>query len=350
MREIKNKETEETSHFEAYLELYVHAKGYIPIQEDPFEKNYNGIAVHVRDGVFLPYTKHADDIHDNIRMGCAISRKKERSGTLGLFFEHVQYGMCGIASAHVLLCDKELEQCTMQMGKYVPQDQKEVYQLRFPDMIGQLVEVIYKKGNTSLPGIEIGVIAIEKRKPENGRFPDPKRGKQLDINYSSGKADKPRANNLKCVKFGSATNYTFGIIERLTLPNVARTLAWTLKSGLIELTLYNQLRIDPTETTEPFADFGDSGAPVFVIDGDGQPVCVGIVAGGISDSRTVMVTPITVILEELGISKFKTFKPNLEKLQQDMHAIKHQLSELHAIKHQLSELAQHLLSPSSANP
>ena len=93
--------------------------------------------------------------------------------------------MCGIASAHVLLCDKELEQCTMQMGKYVLQDQKEVYQPRFPDMIGQLVEVIYKKGNTSLPGIEIGVIAIEKRKPENGRFPDPRRGKQLGIILAS---------------------------------------------------------------------------------------------------------------------------------------------------------------------
>lgn len=135
-----------------------------------------------------------------------------------------------------------------------------------------------------------------------------------ELKYSSGRADELRQNNLNCVKFGAATGYTKGTIVNKSLPNVMRSTPWTLISGSAEIILYNQVEIQPMSGT--FADFGDSGAPVFVIDGDGELVCVGIVSGGINQSQNVMITPMTVILEEFGISKLKTFTPNLELMEQ----------------------------------
>ncbi|KAH3824610.1 hypothetical protein DPMN_126447 [Dreissena polymorpha] len=58
--------------YEPRLVFYVHAKGYIPIDEDPFEKSYEGIPVSVQEGSFVPFGKHATDFHDHIRMGCQI--------------------------------------------------------------------------------------------------------------------------------------------------------------------------------------------------------------------------------------------------------------------------------------
>ncbi|XP_052247514.1 uncharacterized protein LOC127855751 isoform X1 [Dreissena polymorpha] len=301
---------------EVRLAMYVHAKGYIPIEEEPFTKKIGGIDINVCEGEFILLGKHADEVLDHISMGCQVSR--HQSGTLGLFFEHAHYGLCGITSAHVLLTDIELQQLK-QRGKIVASEILEVFQPSSPNKIGTIKEVIYKEGDSSNRGLEIGLIAIETRTPIHGKFPKPRTGADLELKYSSGRADEIRQNNLSCVKFGVATGYTKGTIVNKSLPNAMRSLQWNLNSGTATIALYNQVEIQPMSGF--FAVSGDSGAPVFVIDGDGELVCVGIVSGGINQSPNVMVTPIAAILEEFGISKLKSFTPDLEQMKQNIEQI-----------------------------
>ncbi|XP_052783075.1 uncharacterized protein LOC128219304 [Mya arenaria] len=89
--------------------FFVHAKGFIPIDEDPFDETYDKIAIDVLEGVFTPYMKTCTEYHDNVKMGCKIFRSNIRGGTLWGFYDHHKHGLIGLTCAHALLNSKELE-------------------------------------------------------------------------------------------------------------------------------------------------------------------------------------------------------------------------------------------------
>ncbi|XP_052264540.1 uncharacterized protein LOC127867433 [Dreissena polymorpha] len=187
---------------ELCLVLYVHAKGFIPIDEEPFKKSYDGIHVKVLEGRFTPYMNHDEEVrqgssrpsmnHANVklnklRMGCTI--EGHQKGTLGVFIEHPSYGLCGITCAHVAVSDEVMMECESKNGRFLSENgemvhepKKHMYQpYRRTDnsnSFGQIVEVIYKKGNLSETGMETGMeialVQIEQRHPDSGKFPTPR--------------------------------------------------------------------------------------------------------------------------------------------------------------------------------
>ncbi|KAH3874417.1 hypothetical protein DPMN_037661 [Dreissena polymorpha] len=189
MHKVNNPSSENKNQYEARLAMFVHAQGYIPIDEEPIKKNIDGIQVDVREGAFMLDSRQpADAVLNDISMGCQISRNK--SGTLSLFFEHPDHGLCGITSAHVLLSADELIQCEDKSSHFSVSDsddendvQNDVYQPHFSpvrdNVIGKLKEVIYKP----LHGLEIAIFSIKKRPPKYGEFPIPRDGTDLGIFY-----------------------------------------------------------------------------------------------------------------------------------------------------------------------
>ncbi|KAH3871917.1 hypothetical protein DPMN_035132 [Dreissena polymorpha] len=278
-------------------------------------------------------------------MGCKI--EGHQTGTLGVFIEHPSYGICGITCAHVAISATEMEDCKSESGRLlwekINPSKKCIYQ---PSRIngefnqfGQIVEVIYKEGKSSETGIEIALIQIEKRHPDSGKFPTPRslsNSDGSDYTFASGKTCGPtRFNtNNRCFKVGSVTDFTEGTIE-MRAPNVVRTDKHTWDYDHLRITLYNQFLVRPKQ--EAFADFGDSGSPVFVKDEEtGEPVCIGLVEGGLTAGGLVVVTPITKILEELGISQLKAFPKNV---MQELEQIK---LTLHVLQTQNEKLFKHL--------
>ncbi|KAH3867008.1 hypothetical protein DPMN_030132, partial [Dreissena polymorpha] len=342
--------------------LYVHAKGFIPIDEDPFKKSYDGIHVKILEGRFTPYMNHGEEIRqgsfapymnradvvlNKLKMGCKI--EGHNNGTLGVFIEHPSYGMCGITCAHVAISATEMEECKSENGRLLWQkidpSKKYIHQpSRINDdlnQFGQIVEVIYKEGKGSETGIEIALIQIEKRHPDSGKFPTSRSDSvESDFEFVSGKTCGPtRFNtNNRCFKVGSATGFTEGTVE-MCAPNTVRTDKHKWDYDHLRITLYNQIFIRPIR--EDFAVQGDSGSPVFVKEeGTGEPVCIGLVEGGLTGGL-VVVTPITQILEELGISQLKAFPQNV---MQDLQQIKQQQlqiqSTLNVLTTQYAEVQQ----------
>ncbi|KAH3746842.1 hypothetical protein DPMN_181259 [Dreissena polymorpha] len=158
---------------EPRLGLYVPAKGYIPIDEDPFDESYDGIRVDVREAVYERFRKYAKDVHTHVKMGCQIERKR-KTGTLGLFVQHPFYGLCGVTCAHVLLDDEEKK--AYNNKKFLdPEDPENfVHQPSPPHDIGVIRKVIVKEDARYPIGVEIAVIQIKKRGPNSGQFPAPR--------------------------------------------------------------------------------------------------------------------------------------------------------------------------------
>ncbi|XP_052240251.1 uncharacterized protein LOC127850895 isoform X4 [Dreissena polymorpha] len=316
--------------YEPRLALYVLAKGYIPIDEDPFEKSYVGIQVEVREGVFVPFVKTSNEYHDHVRMGCAIERHLK--GTLGLFIEHNIYGLCGLTCAHAMLSKEEHERCKQTNGRIHSElllNDCEVYQPERPHGLGSLVEAIYKEGNCSQTGIDIALVEIKQRHPIDGKFPSSKDGinsesTEINFEFASGKALTPSLNNGRCCKFGQFSGYTEGTLINKEQNSVARDVLEVLGYKFV---IYNQLNVK--SSTHLFAKPGDSGSPVFVKDGDGEPACIGIVVGGRTCDGVVYVTPINTILQELGISQLKSFVANrFERLEAKVNSIDQKLDFL----------------------
>ncbi|XP_060567647.1 uncharacterized protein LOC132726353 [Ruditapes philippinarum] len=99
---------------EKCIVLYVQKKNYIPIDEDPFKKYYDGIAVDVREGAFIPFVRTSKERLDPVMMGCEIGGDSHNGqyvrGTLGCFIDHPQFGVCGLTCGHVLLSPNELRE------------------------------------------------------------------------------------------------------------------------------------------------------------------------------------------------------------------------------------------------
>ncbi|KAH3868841.1 hypothetical protein DPMN_031995 [Dreissena polymorpha] len=92
-----------------------------------------------------------------------------------------------------------------------------------------------------------------------------------------------------------------------------------------EVTYSNLIVVNQLNECE-FACPGDSGAPVFVKDGDGENVCIGLLLGGIPGCGPYYVIPIEKILNDIGITKLKSFSPSnaelgrsIEKVEQNIN-------------------------------
>ncbi|XP_045178974.2 uncharacterized protein LOC123538739 [Mercenaria mercenaria] len=307
---------------EPCIVLYVHTKGYIPLDEDPFERRYVGVPVDVREGMFVTCpgssVPKAKEYHEPLRMGCDIAGKsKKQSGTLGGFIEHPQYGICGLTCAHVLLNFEyfkkliEKEDRRMHWPEFNPCEA--VYQPGDSDhQIGQLVQAVYQEGGKDFIGVEVALFQIEQRPPAEGEFPSTLNGADgEELRFNSGKTyGLSRINKWPVVKFGRTTDKTSGIFVS-TLPLVsARTMKYIWDDGECSITLHNQFEIQSVESNKKFADFGDSGSLVFMKDETGEYVCVGMVDGVTSYGITI-VTPITPILDQFKVFRLKSFQEKI---------------------------------------
>ncbi|XP_053378818.1 uncharacterized protein LOC128548329 [Mercenaria mercenaria] len=335
---------------ETCVALYVPAKNYIPTDEEPFQSNYDGIPVDVREGGFVLYTSpRADERHEHIKMGCKISRDKLKgtdichmSGTLGGFVQHPKYGLCGFTCAHALLHHSELEELKDMGGilhwpyfgelEAISQPEKALNE------IGRLVQAVYKEGVNGGTGVEVALFQVEKRYPIDGDFPSSQTQASQDLRFDSGTTyGCSRLNADAIVKFGYKTNKTFGKFLMKQGTTCVRTQKHKLKVQTdFEVILYNQLEVrsipDSSGRTTDFAYFGDSGSLVFMKGEDDEYVCVGMLEGGTSDG-TAVVTPITPILELLDVSKLKSFKKEkqareLQGIQRDVRTILQDIQDL----------------------
>ncbi|XP_052242057.1 uncharacterized protein LOC127852212 [Dreissena polymorpha] len=318
--------------YEPRLALYVHAKGYIPIDEEPFETSYDGIKVVIREGVFVPFAKTADELHEHVRMGCKIQRTL--NGTLGLFVDHHSYGLCGVSCAHVLLSAEEIMHCRERNGRIVLDSfDCDVFRPERPHTIGKLREVITKEGSDSESGLDIAIFEITTRLPQDGKFPQPKISSMPDISFESGRTITINVHNDQCYKFGSCSDFTEGKLINLGYPSCVRDV---LQVAEYTFTICNQVRVQ-SQSGNLFVNMGDSGAPVFVKDGDGQLACIGIIVGGRASDGVVYVTPITRILQERGISKLKSFVPNFVEMANDIQTIKNRMEHFDTVLQRINE-------------
>ncbi|KAH3755894.1 uncharacterized protein LOC127848290 [Dreissena polymorpha] len=296
--------------YEPRLALYVLAKGYIPIDEDPFEQSYDGVRVAVREGVFVPFTSP-------LRMGSGIQRCL--SGTLSFFIEHT-HGLCCLTSAHVMLTKDEHEQCKQNNGHiHAFLSDAQVRRQDSLESIGTLVEAICKEGGLAEAGVEIALIQMGQTYDIDGAL-----STQKDLEFSSGKTLQANLCNSRCFKVGKESGLTKGTIINIGQAGFVRQIISIPHLGY-SFNMYNQIQVKPL--TPKFATEGDSGAPVFVKDGDGQNACIGIVLGGRSDG-VIYVTPITRIIQELGITQLKSFSQNVSKISSDLEIVKQDVSIL----------------------
>ncbi|XP_060555803.1 uncharacterized protein LOC132716510 isoform X2 [Ruditapes philippinarum] len=299
---------------EKCIVFYVQKKNYIPIDEEPFETSYDSIPVDVREGVFIPYGHTAGEKLNPVRMGCQIGGDSF-TGTLGCFIDHPQYGVCGLTCAHVLLHSLKLEKLKslgrmkwplhgLSTNVYQPADNQSV--------LGNVVQLICKKGSGNTCGMDVALFRIIDRQPKTASFPDTtaNSGSGIQtINYDSWRmccTDLLYLTQYRVVKFGSRTELRDGKIKFGGM-GVKKIKSCPLFSGCATITLFNQIEVENYTPGLPFADQGDSGALVFVVDNNSQHTCIGIVEGG-TTYGTVVVTPIVPILEELNVPGLKSFE------------------------------------------
>jgi hypothetical protein len=148
----------------------------MPIREDPFEKQYNGVAVDVREGFFQLFTGTANTYHEHLKNGCQVQR--EQLGTMGGFVDYQGFGTCGITCAHVLLNPRDMNSLSpstenmMDYGfsalgqtVYQPDNTQERH------AIGKVLKAIYKQGGGGESGMDIALVKIDQRYPQFGDFP-----------------------------------------------------------------------------------------------------------------------------------------------------------------------------------
>lgn len=169
----------------ACIALYVLMKGYIPIQENPFETHYDGFPVDVREGCFSLFTGPPNAFHDSLKSGCQIQRETLETGeqlgtgTLGGFIDYHGYGTCGLTCAHVLLQETEIKNLApegedkMELG-YTATGHSVCQPFSAPSQnnaVGKIVKAIFHEGGGGKSGIDIAVFQIEQRTPNLGEFP-----------------------------------------------------------------------------------------------------------------------------------------------------------------------------------
>ncbi|WAR30319.1 hypothetical protein MAR_032861, partial [Mya arenaria] len=337
--------------------LCVHAKGFIPIDEDEFPDNYNGIPTDVMEGSFKSYCKTANEKHANVRMGCEIQRKGTKvTGTLGGFIEHPEYGMCGIISAHVALHLDELSECKYRGGhlklnhwpeRYV--NDRAIYQPAAYDdsqPIGQLVEAVYIEGDNGTSGVDIAIFKITDRLPVDGTFPAQIRGEATTLKFTSGMTTGSiNTSNHTLWKFGKTSGQTRGQMEFVTPFVSVKEIHLRFMAGDFQVVQYNLHEVTSTDDNH-FACPGDSGALVFLEKED--LVCVGVIEGGFEGGGPVFVSPINPILKQCNVTQLKSFYPTHGEMAASISEMQKQITKhertmetnFSEILHKLAEIQQ----------
>ncbi|XP_053383644.1 uncharacterized protein LOC123537265 isoform X2 [Mercenaria mercenaria] len=317
---------------ELCIVLYVDVKGFIPIQEEAFPKQLDGIPTDVWEGGFETFTGGPNDTHEHMKMGLAIHAYNTNSlgklvgGTLGGFVEHPLHGLCGISCSHVLLSGEEMRK--VQNGGQL-EIQKSVYHpvcYTSSTQFGKVVSAVFKE-ESSTTGVDVAMFKIEAKFPLKGDFPDAfnylesgfdernpllfNSGDVLDV--SAKLEGRPEV-----YKFGIATGITRGsfglqgsvIRRKQVLEGQWEGFGYRLKN-LIEILAIGG---------KPFAQIGDSGALVMKEGTGGDSVAIGMVQAGLHDGSRVFVSPICDILKSLGcplsMKKFNSDSTNSPNMSQ----------------------------------
>ena len=162
--------------------LYVQIKGFIPIEEDPFEPILDRYPIDVREGVFR-LCGSPTDLHQHVRMGCALdSGFGTQQGTIGPFcrFDNDPCTYL-LTSAHVLLDPQQMRRLLTENQVHYGKFGTDSYQPpesmsleRDPRYhLGKTEFAVYRKGGQYTSGMEIALVRIDNsRVPKDGQFPD----------------------------------------------------------------------------------------------------------------------------------------------------------------------------------
>ncbi|XP_052762699.1 uncharacterized protein LOC128205233 [Mya arenaria] len=309
---------------ECCIVFCVHAKDFIYIKEDPLPAKLNGISTDVMEGAFVTFGRLSHESHDKLPMGCEIGRGESRDiGTLGGFIDHPEYGLCGITSGHMCLDHAEYEACVKNNGRLMleqwPEGSRgrEMFQpakLQKGDEVGHLVEVLYQVGSHLESGFDVALFQIEKKYPADGIFPAEKINDLLhDVAYtfkSGNVCGVSRAADKSLWKFGRTSGSTKGKTHLKTPMTAVKEvpLSWRTPDQF-QIMLLNQFAVSPigTDPDKKFANYGDSGALVFIDEEKDDLTCVGMVAGGEITSSIAIISPICPILKHCNVTKFHSF-------------------------------------------
>ncbi|XP_060585387.1 uncharacterized protein LOC132741272 [Ruditapes philippinarum] len=306
------KQSEYRVPFQPCIVLYVIAKGKIPLHESKFENHIDGIPVDVREGIFetttLPFEKYTRPV----QMGCQITSNDTSPsyGTLGGFYYHSDFGLCGITCAHVVLNWDNMNKLKGEK-QVLSSASPMVFQpdtTRPRHQLGPVKEVVYREGNEKSSGIDMAIFKLEDNAPESGRFP----GSEICFETGRTLGTSGLRYNTQVLKYGRTTGLTRGYIEfeETTVRLCKFQCQYTIKNDEHPYLLKKQIEIRPDISESPqfklFNDGGDSGAFVFAKDSDDQLACIGMCVGKLNSNGIVI--PISVIKEEFGISQFCDFQ------------------------------------------
>ncbi|XP_060594691.1 uncharacterized protein LOC132749034 [Ruditapes philippinarum] len=299
--------------FQPCIVLYVIAKGKIPLHENKFEDNLDGIPVDVREGIFQRTILPSERYSKPVKMGCQITSNKtplESFGTLGGFFYHKDFGLCGVTCAHVVLEEATIHDIRGEKKIWSKEESPMVFHpntTQHEYKLGPVKEAVYRTGSEDSSGIDIAVFKIEGAAPDSGFFPE-----ESEMCFETGRTlgTSDLKYNTPVLKYGRTTALTRGYIEfeNITVRMIKYERKYTLGSNEYTFLLKNQIAVRPelNSCTQLFNDFGDSGAFVFVKDSDNQLVCIGICVGKLNTHGIII--PISAVKGDLGISKFCDFR------------------------------------------
>jgi endonuclease G len=100
---------------------------------------------------------------------------------------------------------------------------------------------------------------------------------------------------MSVAKVGRTTGFTEGVVTAIDYEAIV---PWGVRSVQATYTFKNQIRIEPTKSSERFADFGDSGSMVFT---KSNPAAVGLYFAGAPDGSYGLATPIASVEQALDI-------------------------------------------------
>ncbi|XP_060578024.1 uncharacterized protein LOC132735141 [Ruditapes philippinarum] len=299
--------------FQSCIVLYVIAKGKIPLHENKFEDNLDGIPVDVREGIFQRTILPSERYSKPVKMGCQITSNRTQSfGTLGGFFYHEDFGLCGVTCAHVVLDEAMIHDLRGEKKVWSREESPMVFHPNTTQdeyKLGPVKEAVYRTGSEDSSGIDIAVFKIEGATPDSGFFPE-----EPEMCFETGRTlgTSDLKKKTPVFKYGRTTALTRGYIEfeNTTVRMIKFERKYTLGSNEYTFLLKNQIEVRPESSlcTQLFNDFGDSGAFVFVKDSDNQLVCIGICVGKLNTNGVVI--PITAVKGDLGITKFCDFRLN----------------------------------------
>ena len=149
---------------EVCIVLYVHVKGIIPLGEDPFPDNIDGIPVDVRESLFN-FSVSPKEYLCPLMMGCYFESAHGKSGTLGGFVKDENGDICCITACHIF--QPEIGQAGFNKDVYQPVNQ--------PDYkFGEVLRHCFGEKYNNEITVDAALIKITdpRRVPKSGRFPD----------------------------------------------------------------------------------------------------------------------------------------------------------------------------------